>query len=96
MVIRFKQKCVRCKKNYVLVTKRSRQPRICFDCQKRELEGEVKDPEMKKLFDIPMDFYKQNTFLRNIKVNYLRYGNLTENKINAFKKTVEEMTNGEM
>jgi len=46
---------------------------------------------MKKLFDIPEEFYKENVFLRNIKVNFIRYESLTDNQINAFKKTVDEM-----
>ncbi len=64
---------------------------VCYECEKSQLEGEVKDPEMKKMFDIPEEFYKQNSFLRNIKINYLRYGKLSEKQIAAFKKTVEKM-----
>lgn len=86
----YKQKCMRCKKNWVVVTSRQRFP-ICFDCQKSELEGEIKDPEMKKLFNIPDDFYQKNSFLRSIKINYLKYGKLTERQIEAFKKTVENL-----
>lgn len=51
----------------------------------------IDDPAMKKLFDIPREFYLENTFLRNIKQSYLRFGSLTEKQIEAFKKTVEEM-----
>lgn len=46
---------------------------------------------MKKMFDIPEDFYKKNSFLRSIKINYLRYGKLTEKQIEAFKKAVDKM-----
>ncbi len=81
---------MRCRKKYVLVTARQRYA-ICYDCQKADLEGEIKDPEMKKMFKIPADFYKTNSFLRSIKINYLRYGNLTERQIDAFKKTVKKM-----
>jgi hypothetical protein len=55
------------------------------------MKGEITDPEMKKLFDIPEDFYKQNGFLRRIKINYLKYHSLTQPQIDAFKKTVLEM-----
>jgi hypothetical protein len=89
-MISFKQICSRCKKNYVLATSRDRYP-ICFECQKGEMLGEITDPKMKKFFDIPEDFYKQNMFLRNIKINYLRYGRLSEPQIEAFNKTVEKM-----
>jgi hypothetical protein len=90
MPIRFKQKCFRCRKNYVVVTRRSRFV-LCYDCQKKELEGEITDPKMKKLFDIPEDFYRENSFLRDIKVKYLRYGELTDKQVAAFKKVVKEM-----
>ncbi len=89
-MISFKQLCSRCKKNYVLSTSRDRFP-VCFDCHKNELAGEVTDPAMKKFFDIPDDFYKENTFLRSIKINYLRYGKLTDPQTAAFTKTVEKM-----
>jgi len=89
-MISYKQKCMRCKKNSVLVTSRTRFV-LCYDCQKDELKGEIKDPEMKKLFDIPEDYYKNNAFIRSIKANYLRHGELTEKQILYFKKSVEEM-----
>ena len=64
---------------------------LCYDCQKEDLNKEVKDPEMKKLFDIPEEFYKKNSFLRSIKINYFRFDKLSEKQIEAFKKTVEKM-----
>lgn len=78
----------------VLMTSRSQFP-ICYDCEKAQLQGEIKDPEMKKMFDIPEEFYKNNSFLRSIKKNYLRFGNLTEKQIEVFKKVVEDMKNKE-
>ncbi len=65
---------------------------VCYDCQKAELQEEIKDTEMKKMFDIPEEYYKQNYFLRDIKIKYLRFGSLTENQINAFKKVVNEIS----
>lgn len=64
---------------------------VCYECQKKELDQEITDPFMKKVFDIPEEFYKENSFLRNIKMNYLKYNTLSEKQIVAFKKTVEEM-----
>ena len=90
MAVIYKQKCFRCKTNYVVVTWKEKFPN-CYDCQKKELEGEIKDKKMKAFFTIPEDFYKENSFLRNIKVAYLRYGKLTEKQSEAFKKTVDRM-----
>lgn len=80
-----------CKKNMVLITGRNQFP-ICYDCQKKELSGEIKDPKMKKMFNIPEEFYKENGFLRSIKSNYLKFGKLSDKQIDAFKKTVKEMS----
>ena len=90
MAVKYKQKCIRCKKNYVEANWKNRYV-ICYECQKKELDGEITDPKMKKLFDIPDEFYKANSFLRDIKLNFLRYDNLTEKQVDAFKKTVEKM-----
>jgi len=86
----FQQKCVVCRKNWVTITHRQRYP-VCYDCKKKELEGEIKDPAMKKMFKIPEKFYMKSAFLRDIKANCLRYGKLTEKQIEAFKKTVKSM-----
>lgn len=88
MVI-YKQKCSRCK-NMVVVSSSMRYP-LCYDCQKSELRGEIKDPEMKAMFDIPEELYKQSAFLRSIKVNYLKFGKLSEKQLAAFRKVVGEM-----
>ncbi len=93
MVTKFQKKCFKCKKNYVMVTGKQRFP-ICYECQKKELEGAISNPEMKKMFKIPEDFYKQNSFLRDIKIKYLKYGALTDKQIEAFKKTVKELKEG--
>lgn len=88
--IRFKKKCSRCNKNYVEVTLRQKYV-VCSECQKQEMEGVVEDPEIKKMLDIPEAYYEKNYFLRNIKVNAIRYQSLSEKQIEAFKKTVKEM-----
>ncbi len=90
MRVSYKQRCGRCKKNMVVVTARTNFP-LCYDCQKNDLNGEIKEPAMKKMFDIPEEYYQSNSFLRSIKINYLRYGSLSEKQIEAFKKTVEKM-----
>lgn len=88
--MKYKQKCIQCKKNYVPVRKRKKYV-VCYECQKEKLHQEVKDPEMKKMFDIPEEFYKKNAFLRDIKVKYHRYGELTERQIEVFKDVVKKM-----
>lgn len=88
MATKYKQLCAKCRKNYVTITWRQRYP-VCYDCQKKELEGEIKDPKMRKMFDIPEELYKNSSFLRDIKINYIKYGRLTEKQVEAFKKAVE-------
>lgn len=89
-MIKYKQKCSKCRKNYVIVSRRTRYI-VCYDCQKQELEGIIKDSQMKELLDIPEEYYKNNAFLRSIKINYLKWGKLTEKQIEAFKKGIEKM-----
>ena len=90
MTIQFKQKCSRCKKNFVLTTSRQSYV-LCYDCQKGALEAKITDPYFKELLDIPEEYYKETAFLRNIKVNYLKYKSLTANQVLAFKKVVQQM-----
>ena len=92
MAVKYKQKCFKCRKNWVTVTRRDKFV-ICYDCQKETLNKKIKDPKMKELFDIPEEFYRQNTFLRSIKMNYIRFEKLSEKQIAAFKKTIKEMKN---
>jgi hypothetical protein len=93
MRVQYKQKCVKCKKNYVLATSRTSYV-LCYDCQKSSLIVEITEPAFKKLFNIPEEYYKENAFLRNIKANYLKYHNLTDNQISAFEKVVAQMKVG--
>lgn len=64
---------------------------MCYDCQKKELNVEITNPEMRKLFDIPEEYYRENDFLRAIKANYIKFENLSERQIEAFKKVVEDI-----
>lgn len=92
--MQYKQKCTRCKQNYVLATYRDKFP-VCYECHKKEMQGEIADPKMKKLFDIPEDYYKKNSFLRDIKIKYLQFGSLSEKQLEAFKNTVEKLKESE-
>jgi hypothetical protein len=89
-MVRFKQLCNKCKKNYVVISSRN-DFAMCYDCQKTDLNQPIKDSKMKKLFDIPEEFYKNNLFLRNIKMYYIRFGKLSDKQIEFFKKSVEKM-----
>ncbi|MBS3110370.1 hypothetical protein J4227_07620 [Candidatus Woesearchaeota archaeon] len=89
----FKQKCFKCRKNYVLVTWKNRFP-MCYDCQKPEMQGNIKDAKMRKMFEIPEQFYRDNAFLRSIKINYIKFGKLSPLQIDMFKKSVEKMKTG--
>ena len=89
-MVNYKQKCNKCRKNYVIVNGREKFA-MCYDCQKKYLEGEIKNKKYKAMFDIPEEFYKENLFLRNIKIYYLKFGKLSEKQVSAFKKVVEKM-----
>ena len=88
--VQYKEKCMKCRKNYVLTTNR-KEFLVCYECQQKEMDKPINDPKMKKLFDIPEQFYKKSNFLRNIKINYLRYESLSEKQIEYFKKVVKEL-----
>jgi len=94
MALNYKIKCGKCKKNYQLVNRSTRFV-ICYECQKPDMKGEITDPKMKKLFDIPESYYKESLFLRDIKIKYLMYGSSSENQIAAFEKVVGKMKKAE-
>ena len=91
-MVQFKVKCSRCKANYVAVSGRNAYGATCLECSKKDMQGEIKDPEMKKMFDIPEELYEKSSFLRNIKINYLRYGSLSEKQVETFRKVVGDLT----
>lgn len=91
----YKIKCSKCKQNYQLVIRPTRFV-VCYECQKADMKGEITDPKMKKLLDIPEQFYKDNLFLRDIKIKYLRFGDLSEKQIAAFEKVVDKMRKAAM
>lgn len=87
---RYKILCYKCKKNYVPASWSDKFV-TCYDCVKRELSAPIQDPQMKKMFDIPEEYYKENAFLRNIRLSYIRYNSLTDRQIGAFKETVKKL-----
>lgn len=87
----YKQRCLSCKKNMVLI-RNPRQRAICSECQMKSFANPVTDPKFIKLFDIPREFYEQSSFLRDVRYQYGRFGNLSEKQISAFNKVVKELT----
>jgi len=57
----------------------------------KSVKTAVKDPTMKKMFALPLDWYEENDFLRSIRYSYGKWGSLTEKQLAAFKKTVKEL-----
>ncbi len=89
---RFKQRCALCKENMVIMYSTRQFPK-CVQCHMKEIDKPIKDKKYQKLFDIPKELYEESSFLRNIKAAYLRFDNLTEKQIEAFKKTVKDLKN---
>jgi len=52
----------------------------------------VTDPKFIKLFDISQELYEQSSFLRDVRYQYGRFGNLSEKQVAAFQKVVKELT----
>ncbi|HSU72561.1 MAG TPA: hypothetical protein VLJ21_01800 [Candidatus Binatia bacterium] len=92
MRIKFQQRCAKCRKNMVPMTS-SRQFPICAPCQLKEIDQPITSAAMRRFFAIPHELYVQSSFLRSIKSQYLRFGSLTPNQRDAFKKVVEELQN---
>jgi hypothetical protein len=46
---------------------------------------------MKKMLNIPEEYYKESSFLRSIKINYLKFGALSEKQVEFFHKAVKKL-----
>ncbi len=86
---KYKQRCVICKKNMVLMLS-GRQFPICMTCEMKNFDQPIKDPKYKALLDIDKKWYEENSFLRSVKSHCLRKGMLTDRLNEAFKKVAEE------
>ncbi len=89
---KFKQRCAMCKDAMVIMYSHRQFP-ICSECHMKQIDKPIKDEKWAKFFDIPKKLYEQSSFLRNIKQAYLRFENLSEKQIEAFKKTVKDLKN---
>lgn len=90
MRARYKQLCIVCRKNHVLISSYGQVP-ICVQCSMREINKPVSDEKFRKLFDIDQRLYEQSSFLRSIKSKYLRFGSLSDKQIEMFKKVADEL-----
>ena len=90
-MVAFKQRCFLCKNNWALVRSRMQKFAICAYCEMKVFEKKIEDKKFAKLFDIPTEWYRENSFLRSIRYNYGRWGSLTEKQVEAFKKVVKDM-----
>jgi len=90
-MVAYKQRCSVCKKNWALVTSGRQKFAVCLECEMKVVKQKIDDKKFAKMFDIPIEWYKENSFLRSIRYQYGRFGGLTERQIEAFKKTVKEM-----
>jgi hypothetical protein len=90
---KFKQRCALCKKNWAEMYS-NRQFPICPQCQIKQINQPIDDPEYKKFFDLPLELYERSSFLRSIKQSYLRFGSLTDKQKEAFVKVAEELKHG--
>lgn len=87
----YKQKCGLCKKNWALMRSGYQRFAVCQECEMKVIAKPVKNPKMKKLFDIPQEWYRENHFLRSVRYQYGRFGDITPKQADAFKATVDEM-----
>src|SRR3989344_2569866 len=91
MMAKYKQRCSVCKNNWALVYSGRQKFPVCIDCEMKVIQQPLEDKEYFKMFDIPLEWYRENHFLRSVRYKYGRFGNLTDKKIEALKKTVKEL-----
>lgn len=87
----YKQRCVICKKNMVLIQYPKQRPN-CQECQKRSFSAPITDPKFQKMFAIDPNLYNQSSFLRDIRFQYGRFQSLSERQIQTFQRVVKEIT----
>ena len=88
IMVKYKQRCGRCKKNYTL-SLRSQAFIMCAECHAPFLAKEIEDPSMKEFFDIGAEYYDKDAYLRTVKMNYLKYGNITDYQRKQFLRVIE-------
>jgi len=87
----YKQRCVICKKNMVLIQYPKQRPN-CQECQAKSFSAPITDPKFQKMFAIDPKLYDQSSFLRDIRFQYGRFQSLSERQIQTFQRVVKEIT----
>ena len=87
---KFKQKCKICRDEWVVINRREYP--ICVKCHLRQIFSEEVTEKKYQFLNIEKRLYTKSRFLRNIRQSYLMYKSLTKKQIDAFKKTVEELS----
>lgn len=87
---KFKQKCKVCKQEWVVLNRREYP--ICVKCHLRQIFSEEVTAKKYLFLNLPSEIYGKSRFLRNIRQSYLINKALTKKQIDAFKKTVEELS----
>ena len=90
-MVAYKQRCAVCKNGWALVTSSRQKFPICKECEMKVVKGKVVDKTLAKMFDIPLEWYEENSFLRSVRYQYGRFESITEKQEEAFKKAVKEM-----
>ncbi|MFH1400872.1 MAG: hypothetical protein ABIH41_05095 [Nanoarchaeota archaeon] len=88
-MVAYKQRCIRCKQNMVLMKGRRQLP-ICMQCNMRVVDRPIEDHEMKEFFAIERTLYEKHAFLRRVKEVYHEQGMITEPQKEAFLRVLEE------
>ena len=87
-MVKYKQKCGRCKKNYTM-SLRSQAFVMCADCHEPLINKPIEDADMKAFFEQADDIYDRDAYLRTVKMNYLKYGNITDYQRTQFLKVID-------
>ncbi|MBI2105682.1 hypothetical protein HYT56_02480 [Candidatus Woesearchaeota archaeon] len=90
-MVRYKQLCMICRKNKVLMQSYKQKP-ICLDCQMKQWD-KIENEKYRRLFNIPKKFYEESYFLRSVRDYYDRAEKISKKQEQAFKKTVDELKN---
>ena len=93
-MVKFKQRCSKCKKNYT-VSMRSQAFVMCAECHEPLINKPIEDEEMKLFFEKGEGFYEKDAYLRTVKMNYLKYGNITDYQRKQFLRVIDILSKEE-
>jgi len=85
----FKKKCRICNDKWVL--DQPKQFTICTECHMKQIFSEEVTDKKYAFLNISHDLYQKSRFLRNIRQSYVRFHELSEKQVSAFKETVKSL-----